>query len=76
MCQTRGNKEQNGTGLCTRYSESSNSSSYDVLCLVASSVYDSKPVHYLSMMLITIEWIEVKKKVYNVDPMHTNQING
>jgi len=38
-----------------------------VSCLVASSVYDTKPVHYLSMVLIRIEWIEVKKKVFNID---------
>ena len=41
-----------------------------VPCLVASSVYDTKPVHYLSMVSIRIEWIEVKKKAFNVD---TNQ---
>jgi len=41
-----------------------------VQCLVASSVYDTKYVHYLSMVLIRIEWIEVKKKAFNVD---TNQ---
>ena len=33
-----------------------------VPCLVASSVYDTKPVHYLSLVLIRIEWIEVKKE--------------
>ena len=36
-------------------------------CLIASSVYDTKPVHYLSMVSGRIEWIEVKKKVYNVE---------
>ena len=38
--------------------------------LVASSIYDTKPVHYLSMVSVRIEWIEVKKKAFNVD---TNQ---
>ena len=35
--------------------------------LVASSVYDTKPVHYLSMITEKIEWIEKEKPVYNVD---------
>eukprot|EP00547_Thalassionema_nitzschioides_P014673 CAMPEP_0194238244 /NCGR_PEP_ID=MMETSP0158-20130606/5025_1 /TAXON_ID=33649 /ORGANISM="Thalassionema nitzschioides, Strain L26-B" /LENGTH=863 /DNA_ID=CAMNT_0038972445 /DNA_START=101 /DNA_END=2689 /DNA_ORIENTATION=- len=35
--------------------------------LIASSVYDSKPVHYLSMVATDIRWVEVEKTVYNVD---------
>lgn len=35
--------------------------------LVASSVYDTKPVHYLSMVAKEIKWVEVSKNVYNVD---------
>merc|ERR1711865_615504 len=29
--------------------------------------YDTKPVHYISMVSGRIEWIEITKKVYNVD---------
>ena len=35
--------------------------------LVASSVYDAKPVHYLSMVSDELKWMEVNKSVYNVD---------
>jgi hypothetical protein len=35
--------------------------------LVASSVYDTKPVHYLSMVAEELKWVEVSKPVYNVD---------
>ena len=35
--------------------------------LIASSVYDTKPVHYLSMTSTELKWVEVKKPVYNVD---------
>ena len=38
-----------------------------VPCLIASSVYDTKPVHYLSMESGRIEWIEVKKRAWNID---------
>jgi hypothetical protein len=38
-----------------------------VKCLVASSVYDTKPVHYLSMVSVVLEWVVVEKKVHNVD---------
>jgi hypothetical protein len=38
-----------------------------ITCLVASSVYDTKPVHYLSMVSIRLEWIVVEREVYNVD---------
>ena len=41
--------------------------------LVASSVYDTKPVHYLSMVCDKIKWMEVDKNVYNVDE---NQIKN
>ena len=33
--------------------------------LTASSVYDIKPVHYLSMVCKELKWIEVQKQVYN-----------
>ena len=39
--------------------------------LVASSVYDTKPVHYLSMVSKSIKWKKLERKVYNVD---TNQV--
>ena len=35
--------------------------------LIASSVYDTKPVHYLSMVCEAIKWIIMKKDVFNVD---------
>ena len=35
--------------------------------LVASSVYDTKPVHYLSMITSELKWIVKEKIVYNVD---------
>jgi hypothetical protein len=51
--------------------------------LIASSVNDSKPVHYLSMISNCIKWIVKEKKVFNVDTnqverlhsLHLNQIN-
>jgi hypothetical protein len=42
-----------------------------VKCLVASSVYDTKPVHYPSMVSVKLEWVVVEKKVYNVDTQKT-----
>ena len=39
--------------------------------LIASSVYDTKPVHYLSMISNSIKWVVKEKKVFNVD---TNQV--
>lgn len=39
----------------------------DCVGLVALSVYDTKPVHYLSMACQKIEWIVKEKLVYNVD---------
>ena len=45
-----------------------------VPCLIASSVYDTKPVHYLSMVSGRIEWIEVKKRVFNVDTNEWGEI--
>jgi hypothetical protein len=45
-----------------------------VKCLVASSVYDTKPVHYLSMVFVKLEWIVVEKKVYNVNTQKTEYI--
>jgi hypothetical protein len=35
--------------------------------LIASSVYDTKPVHYLSMVSDSIEWVVKEKNVYNID---------
>ena len=35
--------------------------------LVASSIYDKKPVHFLSMVCTKIKWVEKIRKVYNVD---------
>ena len=45
----------------------------DVDCpnLIAASVYDTKPVHYLSMISKNIQWVEKATKVYNVD---TNEV--
>ena len=39
--------------------------------LIASSVYDTKPVNYLSMISDSIKWVVKEKKVFNVD---TNQV--
>ena len=33
--------------------------------LTVSSVYDTKPVHYLSMVCKELKWIEIQKQVYN-----------
>jgi hypothetical protein len=33
--------------------------------LVAFSVYDTKPVHFLSMACTGLKWIEKRKKVFN-----------
>ena len=35
--------------------------------LVASSVYDTKPVHYLSMVSTSLEWVAKDRDVYNVN---------
>jgi len=35
--------------------------------LVASSVYDTCPVHYLSMVSDSIKWVPKERKVFNVD---------
>ena len=42
--------------------------------LITSSVYDTKPVHYLSMVSESIEWKEVQKTVYNVDTDQTESL--
>jgi len=41
----------------------------DPLCpaLVAVSVYDTKPVHFLSMICQEINWIQKERSVFNVD---------
>ena len=41
--------------------------------LVASSIYDTKPVHFLSMVCTEVKWVLKLKKVYNVD---TGQIES
>eukprot|EP00536_Pseudo-nitzschia_multiseries_P019227 jgi/Psemu1/59592/gm1.59592_g len=35
--------------------------------LIASGVYDTQPVHYLSMVTSVIEWVEKEKIIYNVE---------
>lgn len=35
--------------------------------LIVASVYDTKPVHYLSMITEQIQWIEKETKVFNCD---------
>jgi hypothetical protein len=45
-----------------------------VKCLLASSVYDTKPVHCLSMVSVKLEWVVVGKKVYNVNTQKTEYI--
>ena len=35
--------------------------------LIATSVYDTKPVHYLSMICESIKWVLKERNVYNVD---------
>ena len=42
--------------------------------LVASSVYDAKPVHYLSMVSGEVKWVEVNKDVYNIDSGEVKQL--
>ena len=42
--------------------------------LVASSVYDAKPVRYLSMVSGEVKWAEVNKDVYNVDSGEVEQL--
>ena len=41
----------------------------DPMCpaLVAASVYDTKPVHFLSMICESIKWIAKERSVFNVD---------
>ena len=36
-------------------------------CLIASSVYDMKPVHYLSMISNKVKWIIKERLVYIVE---------
>ena len=42
--------------------------------LIASSIYDTKPVHYLSMVSDKIEWVVKEKPVYNVNTGRTEQL--
>ena len=35
--------------------------------LVASSVYGTKPVNYLSMMSSDLKWVFIEKYVFNMD---------
>ena len=37
------------------------------LNILVSSVYDAKPVHYMSMVTSQLLWKSIKKDVYNVD---------
>ena len=41
----------------------------DPVCtnIIASSVYDTNPVHYLSMVYELIQWVDKENMVYNVD---------
>ena len=41
--------------------------------LIALSIYDTKPVHYLSMVYKSIKWKKLERKVYNVD---TNRVEA
>jgi hypothetical protein len=43
-------------------------------CLIASSVYDTKPVHYLSMVTERVQWMNKTKDVYNVDTHRTEKM--
>jgi Transposase IS4 len=36
-------------------------------CLVATSVYDTKPVHFLSMSCTSIAWIVKERNVFNIE---------
>ena len=42
--------------------------------LVASNVYNAKPVHYLSMVSEEIKWVEIIKDCYNVDSGEVEQL--
>ena len=42
--------------------------------LIASSVYDTKPVNYLSMVSEKVEWIEKTKPVFNVETNETEDL--
>ena len=35
--------------------------------LVACSIYDTKPVHYLSMVCDTLKWVVMEKPCFNVE---------
>ena len=35
--------------------------------LISTSVYDTKPVHYLSMSSEELKWFGFEKDVYNID---------
>ena len=35
--------------------------------LVVSSVYNTRPVHYISMVCDKLKWLEIEKQVYNVE---------
>ena len=35
------------------------------LCLIISSVYDTKPMHYLSMVSEEVKWMVKAKDIYN-----------
>ena len=52
--------------------------------IVVSSVYDTKPVHYLSMVSYDLKWVIKEKYVFNVDTgitenlhfLHMNKIHN
>ena len=48
----------------------------DLKCtnLVVSSFYDTKPVHYLSMVPSDLKWVVTEKYVFNVDTEITDTV--
>ena len=42
--------------------------------LIAASVYDTKLVHYLSMVSENVQWVEKATKVYNVDTEEVDEM--
>jgi hypothetical protein len=43
--------------------------------LVAASVYDTKPVHFLSMICDCIKWVEKQRPTFNTATKRTEQLN-
>ena len=46
----------------------------DCLNLVASSVYDSKPVHFLSVTCAELKWKTQENDVYNIETEHVESL--